>query len=74
MELVHSGSTILLWESNNIRATQIWMQSGKPLVKKKKRETERVLVLYKTTDFLHKLPGLYNHRATILLGGLRTCS
>lgn len=41
MELVHSGSTILLWESNNIRATQIWMQSGKPLVKKKKRERDR---------------------------------
>lgn len=40
MELVHSGSTILLWESNNIRATQIWMQSGKPLVKKK-RERDR---------------------------------
>ena len=71
MKLVHSGSTILLWESNNIRATQIWMQSGKPLVKKKK---ERVLVLYKTTGFLHKFLGLYNHRATILVGGLRTCS
>lgn len=58
-------STIFLWESNNIRATQLWMQSGRPVVK-------RVLVLYKTTGFLHELPMPYHHRVTILVEGLGT--
>lgn len=68
MGFVHSGSTILLWESNNIRALDMDAVRETTCKKKKKRETERVLVLYKTTGFLHQLPRLYNHRATILVG------